>query len=1450
MLRYPLGYRVTGRPLTSLPLHDSRPCSGLVTCRPIMNYNAPLMQLEPAALQNDAADIVKISFPHGVAQRLKLSSLFLFSFVASLFLVCFGLEAHAWLARDPLAYQAIAFFPPERASLFVGSRALYYAGWTYIHLPGLFSFVNYVPSFLVAATLAAMLLGPQDPHKEKSALDLFRLALSPPLRLPYFNLEADEGTCLWRALVASGFAPIDLVHANIYPWTTSFSRVDMAIFAQHPVLPWYYTFGEGSLGHVSVTPFTGARFGFRPHFARVRAFGATDGEPTVTGSYYSPPVTALGGAKPILTQVITMTKSSDFDTPWSWGLYPFQAIANRVKWTRNAQGTAITATRASEYVRHFPKIAGSLTRLPQMFTASLESEYLWRYVQAGAAQHLQVVTADKNWQPGMYAQRTLTQRAVDVGALLAGSYDATAIKSAQAAMAGLRFLSNLGNRLVPGWEASSEIRAQQLRQFVESSKHAVDYRYIATRLYMRLFAALLREHLNVERRRSGVRNADFDFQIAALGVNAPLTFINAVPPPPAVGGGGAPPPANPEAPMWTPDAQASLLDGRSQFLDVYGLTTPEIIELVSALDPMTQDNVPFLAVPQPQQPPAPIAAAAPDPANVPLPVDAGDAADYQGLWLNGLTRFVHAHAVEEIFLHSGNRVITPADQALIAANVHRAPNAVVIRSVIRQLAMLSDRPEDFDFGLQVALARFTTFSSVTAIGRRGNTRQDRRLYADGDQVLDLPRPYTSQAYFNLFFTPGELSADCEQVLAAQSHHIIHHASLSNHARASSLNWAAYASSCYGRIWQFAVGADPDPRIRNHTDAIRRVFGTDDLPVWSTLHANACAFQYGFCPPASVRQTESGSVIDLWDRYTTPLLVNPYLELWTVKFLPAHQVLPYQDDDAPIGVTFPPGQATPLPPAEAFCNNVRLARDRSPFAGFAWLNDGGITRNAQFYVAQPDNNGNYRFANGTGLQGVNLNRWNATLPYEMPAAPAPQTVRYLAAPGDAFADFIAPGSMLNFNIATSKQYAYAVSLADTAPTLVKQSWARLTQGEASQSLMVNYIHPFKQARAITEMPDYSALIWDRANGFAGLTVVRHDLPNFEVDARWDPPSVMAPRARSLFSPAQADPYAAEALHKRVTTVRAAPGARVASVRAPAATSPPSAPHGQTSIAYQSKGPNLRSQLPSNLEPVTVEVQDDGVAVRPTPSASRKKLLEQADAYEARCQREREDDLLTAAQIAEIDKEVEAQEQAYLAELMRTCEQREEALRQQRANRIAAARAQTLARELSQKRRATAPRPQASYDLTPRPRVKLPPPAAPADAAPSQRSPSPARSAPDTVEAVTAAPVMRGARQSTVGTVLGHLPKSESQPGFYYRKPVEPNDSAAGIIQNNAAKLRFGDFAPTPAGASPPTHDMSAVANHDPDDAGATPTQTRLLHEMMSDGHLPTSATAMRHDDPKN
>jgi hypothetical protein len=1229
--------------------------------------------------------------------------------------------------------------------------------------------------------------------------------------LPFFNVEEGTGTCLWQALLDLGYDQMTLVHANVYPWTTSLARADMSIFGKNRFLPLYYSMGDFGtskpMGHVSLKPFAGSHFGFNPFWARSFDFGK---EETATSSYYAPPIGALGGVKPMLTQVAATTKSANFSSIWHWGTFPTRVIERAIRWSIDPVTGSVASVRTSEYIRHHPELMAR-TRLPEVFTDDLHTEFLWPYAPQQNRAHVVRTTSLRNWSPHTILSRGLTDFATPIGALINGATDYESVKRAQVALAQHRFLATRGNRIIPGWEANDHVRSAQLSNYLLNATRTQDYRYIFARLWSRFLLAQLTESLNADRRRDGL--PVYAFQMAATGANTPVHYISAQYTPPAIGGV----PVNPEAGMWAPAAQNSLLSGDSQFIDTAGMSDAEVAELISAIDPMVADNIPFLRLNQPQP---------------------------QQLWLNGLSRFQFNNPVTEIWAHNGNEQRTPASIAAIANLIHAAPNSVAIGSVIRILATTTGSIPDAEFGLEWALSRFATISSDTAQGTRDNYTRDLHVYGDGHYTADLPKMFTPAAYLHRFYIPAVMSDQIMHGLVASRHSFIQQATLLTHARAVSLNWAAYSTSMYGRVWNNAVGNEPVARIRNHIDSLRRVYGTDDLNLWSSIANNALAHQYGFGISHEIRMTEAGSIFNIWADYVSPYYRNPYLELWMVDFLPTFQLLPYHD---PINhwsqVRRPSNEPTPLPTAYDFTGTVKLSRDREPFNGFAWINDGGVTSNGQFYVGQANATGGYAYEGN--VKPFDLRRWRAQTAYDTPNAPAAQAIRWMAPLNTPFADFILPGSIHNFDITLGIQRAYAVHYNDELngpnSALLRTHWTRLTQGEDMHSLMINYVHPLRDQRELDQLPDYSAIVWEDGNNFSGVSVVQHTLPDFEVDARWDSASSMIkpPLYNSAFN---ADPGADRAPMRRINKTSKPPGTHAAIVKPT-----------HTKIKYESKGPNLSSELPP-LDTYETHLEPEGITINLKPNTldANSGLPTQAiDDIEARVEQYRailEDEALRGTKInnerSRYEQAVDDDFAAYLAQQearKRAFHAAQETRTQRYAQKASElnshkskpqvpvkptfeARENSLdALMASAKKRVEAEQKRMAAQRQSNPSIAG---GLSTSEFPALMSGGATPKATDTTDNTTAR--INRPSQNT-GEVLGYIPKKVKLP----TDPVVPNDAAAANVQTQAAHNTGhpapGDNVPLPKHARPPG---TSFAHVNTPDSSLTPLQGQAMSDNLS------------------
>ncbi|QDM35289.1 hypothetical protein [Macrophomina phaseolina fusagravirus 1] len=810
--------------------------------------------------------------------------------------------------------------------------------------------------------------------------------------------------------------------------------------------------------------------------------------PVPTKDFLSASIPALGGVRHVLTEYMTGVLSSDLKTGWDPLRFPRQMtnIASDFKLFNRDEDLGIN--RDNQYVRHFPKLMTS-PQLPQFFVSTLRTLIAFKRNDQKEYNHRVECKFDRIWEPNSPNVRPLQERFVGLSGVLSGSLDQVSLKAAEQVGAINRFLDSRGNRQVTRWEADQWGRWLRVANFAAFSGENFSYTQVAFRLWARFFAC----------QAANAGNTSVRAVTPLQGTGVTLTFINARP----VTGPNA---LNPEGPMWTDDAQDGLRMGTKQFIDAEGLSEPELIELLTCMLPFSDiDHAAHLAYKKKDTD-----------SNSEGESSKGKGQELSNLqkfknthnlFLTGPTRYVFPNGVDEIFIHYGNSDIPDANtQQRISESVFCDPSAATIGSVIRYLATKHNAIRDLEQGLEAVLYRGVVYKSDNITAKRENLGSKQYINADGNWQLHLPRDLTASAYFDALRVPLEPSPKIQYMLAMHPREVVQNSALVNHARAVSLNWASYALSMLGQQWGVAPGTATNQFIRNHVDVWLRQYGIENINIWSTLHANAMALQYGFAPSTFARSTEGLTVLNWWTDYQAPYLANPYHELWMMEMIPSHQLLPFYDEDTPAHPTWVDGRPHPTTDFMSFQNWVEVARDLSPFSGRTWMSDGGATRNAQFYVAQGVKN-QFRFQGGQPK--FKLSRWTAQYQHQAPQNPADQDPTWMEPINSPFADFLLPGSLPALNMSINRVYAWGVHMqADSTDPLVSRRWHSLSIEEPNESLMINYIHPLKEKRQIESLHDYSIFIWEKDNRYVGMTSVRYDMPDVAAGARFDPAGIPA------------------------------------------------------------------------------------------------------------------------------------------------------------------------------------------------------------------------------------------------------------------------------------------------------------------------------------------------------
>nr|WMW30032.1 hypothetical protein [Diplodia fraxini fusagravirus 1a] len=791
--------------------------------------------------------------------------------------------------------------------------------------------------------------------------------------------------------------------------------------------------------------------------------------------FKSSPIRALGGVRHLLTEAVVSMVSPYLSTAWTPTTFPSQAIDLSLNLTHSDREIIVTE-RTSAFTRHFPKTM-AVTRNAEFFEEKLKSIFAYVYRPEAAYQHLKTCLYDRFFEPRIPSHRPLQQRYERLRRALAGDLDRDALMDADRVLALNRFLDTRGNRQVAAWEASQWTRWLGISQFLLSSDKGASWAECAFRLWSRYYACQWQQ----EEYRLG------QLRPSRQGTPIALTHINATP----VLGPNAP---NPEAQLWEPEAQAGLADGRKLFVDAEEMSEPELIELLTCLVPTENEDRLFLEVTFPE-------VTRQNGGEGPVQVNPRETKNF----LFNPLRYTFDNGVDEIFIHYGNQPL-PDAAALnrIQQSIFAAPQKAHIAAVLRRLCVKHAAHEDVRLGLEAVMFRTTAFASGRMSGKRSNLGAHQYIAADGSNGLHLPRLRTGAAYFDVFREPAPLDDFTQHALALEPRAFIHSAALMCQARAVSLNWAAYATSLLGAQWASPPGQALNSFIRNHVDVWLRKYATESVNLWSGLHANAMATQFGFAPREETRATDDQTTLNWWGDYQAPYLSNPYLDLWMMQTIPSHQILPFYDEEAPATTTWEKGRPQPASDSQSFQAFVELGRDLSPFSGRTWMADGGMTRNAQFYVAQGDG-ADFRFE-GTE-PNVELVRWASQYVHQSPQLPAGTGITWMAPAGSPFADFILPGSMAALHMRRNRVYAWgARRTGENNQSIVNHRWYYNSLQRPFESLMVNYVHPVRIREDVKSLHDYSIIIWQSGNQFAGMTNVRYDVPDVAAGARFDPGSI--------------------------------------------------------------------------------------------------------------------------------------------------------------------------------------------------------------------------------------------------------------------------------------------------------------------------------------------------------
>jgi len=781
------------------------------------------------------------------------------------------------------------------------------------------------------------------------------------------------------------------------------------------------------------------------------------------------PIAALGGVRQIPTPIVATQLSPSLDTHWTPELLPEQVTPNVVTWAAEAAGTRISVQRESMFRYHFPTTLNS-AREPEEFRVNLSSTWM-RRIDIDADSTI-ANSYNRNFRPQRIDRSIMTEFSA-IARVLDNALDIDTLKEADAMLGYSRAMGSRGQRFAPNWEANLMARWQQTRDLAVRARATRFYQEFSFRLMSKFIGAHISTNLieSVPGYARLVPNTATNVQIIHINAET-IPGVPAVPGPPPV------PPVPPmwgEAAMWNSDVLDGFLQGRRQFVDAEGWSREDIAAVIGCLAPQDVEQLPRLTT------------LAPIPGR-PRPVPEGDI-------LMNVLRHTFPNEVTHIYVHHGsNPLPTPADAAWIQAHAFDFPSLSVVTRVIRSYSLRHGLGESFVDAFDAALYRSVGFDFQQAMGTDVEKTSTEIIDASGHSALYLPRNITISSYFDTFFIPAVVPPVLEGILQLTPSHIAAAGSLACHFRAVSLSWAAKAAAETGNVWEPISPATPVVLRNHHLKFLDRPYS--QLNLWSTLFANAMATQYGFAPKRHTILSEENLLVDWWIRYMVPTLRNHYLELWAMKTIPTFQVLPYYDPQACTShVHWAPGtpdQTAGLPHFQQD-RKVRLAREFEPFPNVSWLGDGGAEYNAQFYAAQgttpPANmRDSFCYENPAGIPKARFRRWAGQLAHSFPGAVANGVLHQFAPSGSHFSDFVLPGSLLPYRLVARSLQNWGVTESDANPLTDREveRWWRASKGEAHQSLMVNYRSPFRTHEQVDDLVDYSVVLWDRNNSFAGMT----------------------------------------------------------------------------------------------------------------------------------------------------------------------------------------------------------------------------------------------------------------------------------------------------------------------------------------------------------------------------
>lgn len=749
-------------------------------------------------------------------------------------------------------------------------------------------------------------------------------------------------------------------------------------------------------------------------------------------------------------------------------------------------------TRRNVYVKSYPSGSG---RLPVEVTDDTAFEVITRQANLPAVN----VTRAPFRSNRDVAGPNFLQNEI-VSSLWTRQQDPDALRSVETLLSGSRFTGVRGNRQVLGWDAHAPARQQALHNLAVIDQQGSSYYRFFWRLWTAYLASAVADsnrgdlgpapNGRLTRTPLDPTHLDADPTSAHAPGRVNLTALSAYQSavPQNMG-------LNPEAPLQDPAAGADdnlngLAAGTKAFLDVDGMSDEMIRWAIWALTPQRREDAFFIQC------------------------DDHNRYFQWFRWQEDLD-----DAVNEIFLHFGPRPApanpedlylgrTPINQPNVIARSpwNQVPNRSVIASLITHMIRKHLCANDAFQALDLALNQLNMISPQNAPGHTLNAGTN-MLSMFGTRSLQLPRDLTAPAYFDFMRVDMVLPIHATEVtnfLSLTPTEATWLAFSSGFRVGASINWAAYTLSMRGTEWQIANGAVGNSYqtnlVRNLTS---QLYSTDVTP-WQLMHRAACAHMYDSAPLIStffaVGTKLPGPV---WQPLQAPFIANPYHEMWMLKKLPRHMLLPLEGGKP----TWPQDEPKPMfTGVETAMPKVRVARDLGLFTGRAWIQDGGMMANLQYYAAAQARRNVWRSdEHDSATPPIELGSWTSPFQYEWPTNPTVWEPTWMAPAGNPFGAYLLPGSVQNYSSARNRILANGIGLTEDNWDTT-DAWARMTLDGEFASVAITYKPPISYKVELPPVNDFSMLLWsDEADYYAGMTLVENSASTTDLSTPSGPAS---------------------------------------------------------------------------------------------------------------------------------------------------------------------------------------------------------------------------------------------------------------------------------------------------------------------------------------------------------